>query len=221
MQFTMNLINIILLVATLFSPYFILLYLITNLKKKINTLENNVKGVVKDVNQNFLGQNKNWELQLKQDTRLLSRINNLEISSTENNVSLNNLRSLFLEMKKNSFNENKKTLKQILENPIDTTKKSCETKVKIKKEVKPAPNDIQTVTSIKNKFDFECGILEFKKGYTFTKSNDFLTIHRYGKVYYSFPVKDDYTNVLWNEVLRVNAPKPKRKYKKRITINKK
>jgi hypothetical protein len=111
----------------------------------------------------------------------------------------------------------KQTLKEILETPIEVKKPACETRLKLKEEVNA--NDIQTVTKIKNKFDFECGILDFKKGYTFQKYSNNLVVHRYGKIHYRFPIKDDYTTVLWEKLLKVNEPKQKRKYTKRTIKN--
>ena len=82
---------------------------------------------------------------------------------------------------------------------------------------------IKTLTfkkaKIKNKFDFECGFLEFKKGYTFTKDDNFLTVHRYGKDYQKFFVRDAYSVTLWEKLLKVNQPKPKRKYTKKTIKN--
>jgi hypothetical protein len=247
MTITINILSALSIVMAFFMPYFILLHINNKLKKevegalnrilelKVYSEENREKLIdfAKSSNHNFEGQDKNWgnyreTMKLAQET--ISLFNqelkdfdkklNIHIENTKDAFRLHNQlhdKTIdFMEKTEKRINQ-KQTLKKILENPIEVKKPACETRLKLKEEVNA--NDIQTVTKIKNKFDFECGILDFKKGYTFQKYSNNLVVHRYGKIHYRFPIKDDYTTVLWKKLLKVNEPKPKRKYTKKTIKN--
>lgn len=233
MLITINILSAMSIVMALFIPYFILLHINNKLRKYSEQTRDTLGRFIQNTNENNEGQNENWKnydnkidlitkalrLCQQQFENLDQKINNVN-EDTKNGFELHSL----LHDKTIEFMESverivsqKQTLKEILENPIEVTKPSCETKLKFKEKVNA--NDIETVTKIKNKFDFECGILDFKKGYTFQKFSNNLVVHRYRKIHYRFPIKDDYTTVLWEKLLKVNEPKPKRKYTKRTIKN--
>jgi hypothetical protein len=249
MSITINILSAMSIVMALFIPYFILLHLNNKLRKEVEgalnrVLELKVYSKMIDErliqfseisNVNFDSQDKNWEnydktINLIQEAlslcnHQLKDVNknlNIHIENTINGFrqhsQLHDKTITFMNIVEKRINQ-KTALKEILETPIEVKKQACETKVGLWSMGKVNANDIQTVTKIKNKFDFECGVLDFKKGYTFTKDDDFLTVHRYGKIYYKFPIKDDYTTVLWEKLLKVNQPEPKRKYTKRTIKN--
>ena len=173
--------------------------------KLINEMKVVINNNIDITRQNFDNVDTNFDHTRKLFALTESKINELD-------------RTLNLSLQRIGMNKVKfENLIKAIENPIEVTRPSCETKLKMKEQVNS--NDIQTVNKIKNKFDFECGILEFKKGYTFQIFSNLLTVHRYGKIHYRFPIKDDYTTVLWEKLLKVNEPKQKRKYTKRTIKN--
>lgn len=231
MSITINILSAMSIVMGLLIPYFILLHLNNKLKKEVEGALNRVLELkvyskitnerliefMEISNENFDSQNKNWEdyhktiKSLKEG--LIMSDNNFKKIDKVFVHTLDKIDDLYSKLTE------KQTLKEILETPITVKKPACETKVGLWSMGKVNSNDIQTVTEIKNKFDFQCGFLEFKKGYTFTKDDNFLIVHRYGKDYNKFFVRDAYSVTLWEKLLKVNQLKPKRKYTKRTIKN--
>jgi hypothetical protein len=249
MSITINILSAMSIVMGLLIPYFILLHLNNKLKKEVEGALNRVLELkvyskitnerliefMEISNENFDSQNKNWEnheeyidlvrnsfIETKENFRDINKNLNIHIENTINGFrqhsQLHDKTITFMNIVEKRINQ-KENLKEILETPITVKKQACETKVGLWSMGKVNANDIQTVTEIKNKFDFECGFLEFKKGYTFTKDDNFLIVHRYGKDYKKFFVRDAYSVTLWEKLLKVNQPKPKRKYTKRTIKN--
>jgi hypothetical protein len=108
-----------------------------------------------------------------------------------------------------------KKLKEILENPIEVTKPSCETKLKLKEQVNQ--NDVESVTEIINKVEFEWLGHKFEEGSVFIWKNGNLEAKRYTSKNNAVTVnfRESFAQSLWVKVLELNEPKPKRKYTKR------
>ena len=103
-------------------------------------------------------------------------------------------------------------LKKILENPIEVTRPSCETKFKIKQQVNP--DDVETVTEIVNRVDFTWYNLHCGKGTKFVLTDFSLNVLDLdGNLFKAYYLED--RTSLWKKVLEMNEPKPKRKYNKR------
>lgn len=140
MLISINIISAISIVMGLFIPYFILLHINNTLRKKIESSDYYISIILKQIkniestsNENFRGQDKNWEL-YKDDLDFINKNfgsikNSLKVGDEnfENlNNKLNNLEVLI---------NIKQTLKEILENPIEVKKPTCETKDKLKEEL--------------------------------------------------------------------------------------
>ena len=78
----------------------------------------------------------------------------------------------------------KQNLKEVLENPIEVTRPSCETKLKLKEKVNQ--NDFESVTEIVNKIDFKHSQSSFKKGDIFVLNKDDLKVYRNKILLYDF-----------------------------------
>jgi hypothetical protein len=119
----------------------------------------------------------------------------------------------------NKYNENiatqflAKNLKKVLENPIEVTIPSCETKLKMKQQVNQ--NDVESITEIKNKVDFRISSFNFQRLDIFKKWDDFLYVFRKGKMEESFELRTNLAKVIWSKAIELNEPKPKRKYTKK------
>jgi hypothetical protein len=96
----------------------------------------------------------------------------------------------------------KQTLKEILETPIEVKKTACETRLKLKEEVNA--NDIKTVTEIVNKVDFNHGKSNFKIGDIFIKKEGTLIISRGGKNIKYLYVNRTYGKNIYNKFLQLN-----------------
>jgi hypothetical protein len=109
----------------------------------------------------------------------------------------------------------KQTLKEILENPIEVEKPKCETRLKLKQEAEA--NEVESVTEIVNKVEFEWLGHKFDKGSVFVWKNGNLEAKRYTSKNNAVTVnfRESFAQSLWEKVLEVNEPKPKRKYTKK------
>jgi hypothetical protein len=109
----------------------------------------------------------------------------------------------------------KQTLKEILENPIEVEKPKCETRIRLNKEAEA--NEVESVTEIVNKVEFEWLGHKFDKGSVFVWKNGNLEAKRYTSKNNAVTVnfRESFAQSLWEKVLEVNEPKPKRKYTKK------
>jgi hypothetical protein len=96
----------------------------------------------------------------------------------------------------------KQTLKEILENPIEVTKPSCETKLKMKEQVNQ--NDLESVTEIKNKVDFKHSHSSFKKGDIFVLNKDDLKVYRNKILLYDFHSWTTFGKNVMKKLLQLN-----------------
>lgn len=120
--------------------------------------------------------------------KIANRLVKIDTHISLNDTKLNSLskkvgeQSHGLNLVINKYNENiasqflTKNLKQVLENPIEVTKPSCETKLKLKEEVNQ--NDVESVTRIVNKVNFIHSDSSFKKGDIFILNKDNLKVYR-------------------------------------------
>jgi hypothetical protein len=213
----------------LFIPYFILLHLNNKLRKEVEGALNRVLELkvysqmiderlvefMEVSNINFDSQDKNWENQKKISK---SFTESFLIADQNFKGYYENFENIVNEIEKiEKIVNQKQTLKEILENPIEVKKPACETRLKLKEEVNA--NDIQTVTEVKNKFDFIISSFNFQRLDIFKKWDDFLYVFRKGKMEESFELKTDLAKAVWNKVIELNEPKPKRKYTKRKIKN--
>jgi hypothetical protein len=247
MLITINILSALSIVMALFIPYFILLHLNNKLRKEVEGALNRVLELkvyskitnerliefAKESINNFEVQDKNWEVchkttnLIQEDLSLCNQ--NLKNFDKKLNIHIENTKDAFrlhnqLHDKTIEFMEKiekivnqKQTLKEILETPIEVKKTACETRLKLKEEVNA--NDIQTVTEVKNKFDFIISSFNFQRLDIFKKWDDFLYVFRKGKMEESFELKTDLAKAVWNKVIELNEPKPKRKYTKKTIKN--
>jgi hypothetical protein len=247
MTITINILSALSIVMAFFMPYFILLHLNNKLRKEVEGALNRILELkvysqitserliefMEVSNINFDSQDKNWERYdktielLKEGLSLCSQ--NLKNVDKNLDIHIENTRDAFrlhnqlhdktitfMNVVEKRINQ-KKTLKEILENPIEVKKTACETRLKLKEEVNA--NDIQTVTEVKNKFDFIISSFNFQRLDIFKKWDDFLYVFRKGKMEESFELKTDLAKAVWNKVIELNEPKPKRKYTKKTIKN--
>jgi hypothetical protein len=95
-----------------------------------------------------------------------------------------------------------KNLKEILENPIEVTRPSCETKLKMKEQVNQ--NDLESVTEIKNKVDFKHSHSSFKKGDIFVLNKDDLKVYRNKILLYDFHSWTTFGKNVMKKLLQLN-----------------
>jgi hypothetical protein len=198
----------------LFIPYFILLHLNNKLRKEVEGALNRVLELkvysqitnerliecMEVSNINFDSQDKNWErydktIELLKEGLIMSNSNFKKIDKAfiQNLYKIDDLYS--------KINQ-KQTLKEILENPIEVKKPACETKLKLKEEVNA--NDTETTTEIVNKVDFNHGKSNFKIGDIFIKKEGTLIISRGGKNIKYLYVNRTYGKNIYNKFLQLN-----------------
>jgi hypothetical protein len=95
-----------------------------------------------------------------------------------------------------------KNLKEVLENPIEVTRPSCETKLKMKEQVNQ--NDLESVTEIKNKVDFKHSHSSFKKGDIFVLNKDDLKVYRNKILLYDFHSWTTFGKNVMKKLLQLN-----------------
>ncbi len=96
----------------------------------------------------------------------------------------------------------KQKLKEILENPIEVTRPSCETKLKLKEKVNQ--NDFESVTEIVNKVDFKHSQSSFKKGDIFVLNKDDLKVYRNKILLYDFYSWTTFGKNVMKKLLQLN-----------------
>ena len=232
MLITINILSALSIVMALFIPYFILLHLNNKLRKEVEGALNRILEVkqyseitrerliefMEVSNINFDSQDKNWERYDKtiellkeglslcnQELKDFDKKLNIHIENTKDAFRLHNQLHdktiTFMNVVEKRINQ-KQTLKEILETPIEVKKPACETKVKLKEEVNA--NDIQTVTEIVNKVDFNHGKSNFKIGDIFIKKEGTLIISRGGKNIKYLYVNRTYGKNIFNKLLQLN-----------------
>lgn len=95
-----------------------------------------------------------------------------------------------------------KNLKEILENPIEVTRPSCETKFKMKEEVKG--NEHTIINGVVNKVDFNHGLSYFKIGDVFRKKEDIVFIYRGEEIVKILNLDNTYGKNIYNKFLQAN-----------------
>lgn len=214
MLITINILSAMSIVMALFIPYFILLHLNNKLRKEVEGALNRILELkvyseenreqlidfAKSSNHNFKGQDENW----KQYGENLNLINEALSLFSENIDDMNENTSIIEEQIADFYIRlsQKQTLKEILENPIEITKPACETKLKLKEEVNA--NDIQTVTEIVNKVDFNHGKSNFNIGDVFRKTEDTVFISRDGKYIKILNLNSGFGKNIFNKFLQLN-----------------
>jgi hypothetical protein len=214
MLITINILSAMSIVMALFIPYFILLHLNNKLRKEVEGALNRVLELkvysqitnerliecMEVSNINFDSQDKNWErydktIELLKEGLIMSNSNFKKIDKAfiQNLYKIDDLYS--------KINQ-KQTLKEILENPIEVKKPACETKLKLKEEVNA--NDTETTTEIVNKVDFNHGKSNFKIGDIFIKKEGTLIISRGGKNIKYLYVNRTYGKNIYNKFLQLN-----------------
>lgn len=232
MLITINILSALSIVMALFIPYFILLHLNNKLRKEVEGALNRILELkvyseenreqlidfAKSSNHNFEGQDKNWEnyretIKLTQEALSLcnQKLKNVDknldihIENTRDAFRLHNQLHdktiTFMNVVEKRINQ-KKTLKEILENPIEVKKPACETRLKLKEEVNA--NDIKTVTEIVNKVDFNHGKSNFKIGDVFRKTEDTVFISRDGEYIKILNLNNTYGKNIYNKFLQLN-----------------
>jgi hypothetical protein len=232
MLITINILSAMSIVMALFIPYLILLHINNKLRKEVEGALNRVLELkvyseenreqlidfAKSSNHNFEGQDKNWEnyrktMKLAQET--ISLFNqelkdfdkklNIHIENTKDAFRLHNQLHdktiTFMNVVEKRINQ-KQTLKEILETPIEVKKTACETKLKLKEEVNA--NDIKTVTEIVNKVDFNHGKSNFKIGDVFRKTEDTVFISRDGEYIKILNLNSGFGKNIFNKFLQLN-----------------
>ena len=214
MLITINILSALSIVMALFIPYFILLHLNNKLKKEVEGALNRVLELkvyseisnerliefMEVANINFDSQDKNWEdyhktIKLLKEGLIMSDNNFKKIDKVFVHT-LDKIDDLYSKLTQ------KQTLKEILETPIEVKKPACETKVKLKEEVNA--NDIQTVTEIVNKVDFNHGKSNFEIGDVFRKTEDTVFISRDGKYIKILNLNSGFGKNIFNKFLQLN-----------------
>jgi hypothetical protein len=214
MSITINILSAMSIVMALFIPYFILLHLNNKLKKEVEGALNRVLELkvyseisnerliefMEVANINFDSQDKNWEdyhktIKLLKEGLIMSDNNFKKIDKVFVHT-LDKIDDLYSKLTQ------KQTLKEILETPIEVKKPACETKVKLKEEVNA--NDIQTVTEIVNKVDFNHGKSNFEIGDVFRKTEDTVFISRDGKYIKILNLNSGFGKNIFNKFLQLN-----------------
>lgn len=95
-----------------------------------------------------------------------------------------------------------KSLKEILENPIEVTKPSCETKLKMKEHINQ--NDVESITRIVNKVDFKHSHGSFKKGDIFILDKDDLKVYRNKILLYDYNSWTTFGKNVMKKLLQLN-----------------
>ena len=232
MSITINILSAMSIVMALFIPYFILLHLNNKLRKEVEgalnrVLELKVYSKMIDErliqfseisNVNFDSQDKNWEnydktINLIQEAlslcnHQLKDVNknlDIHIENTRDAFRLHNQLHdktiTFMNIVEKRINQ-KQTLKEILETPIEVTKPACETKVDLMG--KDNANDIKTVTEIVNKVDFNHGKSNFEIGDVFRKTEDTVFISRDGKYIKILNLNSGFGKNIFNKFLQLN-----------------
>jgi hypothetical protein len=96
----------------------------------------------------------------------------------------------------------KQTLKEILESPIEVIKPACETKVNLMGKVNE--NETKTTVEIVNKVDFNHGKSNFKIGDVFRKTEDTVFISRDGGYIKILNLNNTYGKNIYNKFLQLN-----------------
>jgi hypothetical protein len=214
MLITINILSALSIVMALFIPYFILLHLNNKLRKEVEGALNRVLELkvyseisnerliefMEVANINFDSQDKNWEeyhktKKLLKEGLIMSDHNFKKIDKVFVHT-LDKIDDLYSKLTQ------KQTLKEILETPIEVKKPACETKVKLKEEVNA--NDIQTVTEIVNKVDFNHGKSNFEIGDVFRKTEDTVFISRDGKYIKILNLNSGFGKNIFNKFLQLN-----------------
>lgn len=234
MLITINILSALSIVMALLIPYFILLHLNNKLRKEVEGALNRVmelKVYSKITNErliefmevsniNFDSQDKNWEnydITIKLTQEALSLCNqklkdveknlNIHIENTRDAFRLQNQLHdktiTFMNVVEKRINQ-KQTLKEILETPITVKKPACETKVGLWSMGKVNANDIQTVTEIVNKVDFNHGKSNFEIGDVFRKTEDTVFISRDGKYIKILNLNSGFGKNIFNKFLQLN-----------------
>lgn len=267
MSITINILSALSIVMGLFIPYFILLHLNNKLRKEVEGALNRVSEVQKYSeitknhivkiseisNYNFECQDENWK-QYEEKIKLVNNAINLlnqKLKDVEKNldIHIDNTRDAFrlhnqLHDKTVDFMEaiekrinQKQTLKEILENPIEVKKEACETKVglwsmgkvnsnkinfteidlsTIDEHILPSTfSNIENVNSFSNKKNFRYDGFGFKKDDIIKVENKLLSIERNGSIFISYHLNSLSGKRLFKKILDINAPK--RKYRRRVT----
>jgi hypothetical protein len=165
---------------------------------------------------------------------------NIHIENTKDAFRLHNQlhdKSIdFMEKIEKRINQ-KQTLKEILETPIEVKKPACETKLKLKEEVKTNKIDfteidlstidehilpstfsnIENVNSFSNKKNFIYDGFGFKKDDIIKVEDGLLSVERYGSIFISYHLVSLSGKRLFKKILHINEPK--RKYTKRTIKN--
>jgi len=112
-------------------------------------------------------------------------------------------RTLNLSLQKIGMNKVKfENLIKAIENPIEVTRPSCETKLKMKEQVNQ--NDLESVTEIKNKVDFKHSHSSFKKGDIFVLNKDDLKVYRNKILLYDFHSWTTFGKNVMKKLLQLN-----------------
>ena len=216
MLITINILSAMSIVMALFIPYFILLHLNNKLRKEVEGALNRVLELkvysertserliefMEVANINFDSQDKNWEdyhktIKLLKEGLIMSDSNFKKIDKAfiQNLYKIDDLYSKLTE---------KQTLKEILETPIEVKKPACETKVGLWSMGEVNANDIQTVTEIVNKVDFNHGKSNFEIGDVFRKTEDTVSVSRDGKYIKILNLNSGFGKNIFNKFLQLN-----------------
>jgi hypothetical protein len=122
-------------------------------------------------------------------------------------------RTLNLSLQRIGMNKVKfENIIKAIENPIEVTRPSCETKLKLKQEAEA--NKVETVTEIVNKVDFTWYNLYCGKGTKFVLTeNSLKVLDLDGNLFKTYYNEDKIS--LLKKVIELNEPKLKRKYTKK------
>ena len=214
MLITINILSAMSIVMALFIPYFILLHINNKLRKEVEGALNRVLELkvyseitterlidfMEVANINFDSQDKNWEdyhktIKLLKEGLIMSDTNFKKIDKVFVHT-LDKIDDLYSKVNQ------KTSLKEILETPIEVTKPACETKVKLKEEVNSI--DFETVAEIVNKVDFNHGKSNFEIGDVFRKTEDTVFISRDGKYIKILNLNSGFGKNIFNKFLQLN-----------------
>ena len=174
------------------------------LNKKINNQDIEIDGLTVNLTRIYRELNDKFRDEIRKphiDTEALAKnTDNLSKKVAEIDRTLNKVIQRQLQAK---------NLKEVLENPIEVTRPSCETKLKMKEQVNQY--DVESVTEIVNKVEFEWLGHTFEKGCVFIWKNGSLEA-KLRALTRNF--REEFAKSLWAKVLELNEPKPKRKYTK-------
>jgi hypothetical protein len=215
MLITINILSAMSIVMALFIPYFILLHLNNKLRKEVEGALNRILEVkqyseqtrealgrfIQNTNENNEGQNDNWknyDANIDLITKALKlcqqRFDVLDKDTKDAfrlHSKLHDKTIEFMEKIEKIVNQ-KQTLKEILESPIEVTKPTCETKVNL------------MGTEIVNKVDFNHGKSNFKIGDVFRKTEDTVFISRDGEYIKILNLNNTYGKNIYNKFLQLN-----------------